>query len=177
MRILIAYNSRGGNTKQVAESLQRALAQAGAEVDIAEVTAGTVEEVCGRVGDADAVLAGFWCDKGTCTAEMDELLAHLGDKRVFLFGTAGFGGAPEYFDRILSGVRAKLPDSAAYAGGAMCQGRMGEGVRRRYEAMLEQNPGDARVQGMIANFDAALAHPDADDLDRIAAAAREALGL
>lgn len=59
----------------------------------------------------------------------------------------------------------------------MCQGKMGAGVRARYESMLAKNPEDKRAQAMIDNFDAALSHPDADDVEGIVAAAREALGL
>ena len=54
---------------------------------------------------------------------------------------------------------------------------MGVGIRRRYEAMLAENPKDARAQAMIANFDAALAHPTDDDLAQIVSVALEALGL
>ena len=49
----------------------------------------------------------------------------------------------------------------------MCQGKMPFSVRKRYEAMLEQNPEDNRAQGMIRNFDSALAHPDEADLGRL----------
>ena len=46
----------------------------------------------------------------------------------------------------------------------MCQGKMSQSVRKRYEGMLEQNPGDERIKGMIENFDRALQHPDEADL-------------
>ncbi|MCI7729971.1 flavodoxin family protein BilS [Enorma burkinafasonensis] len=179
MRYAMLYNSASGNTRLVAEALERALTQAGAEVTCAEISRGGAAEALAQAGaaEADAVLVGFWCDKGCCTQDVADALAQLGGKRVFLFGTAGFGGAPEYFERILAGVREKLPADAEYLGGAMCQGKMGPGIRRRYEGMLAEKPGDARIQAMIANFDAALAHPDDDDLARIAAAARAALGL
>ena len=177
MTYAIVYNSRGGNTKLVAEGLQKALAEAGAEAMLTELTTGAVAEASKAVAQADTVLAGFWTDKGSCTPEMAELLDRLHGKRVFLFGTAGFGGEPAYFERILTGVEEKLPQDATYLGGAMCQGKMGPAVRARYEAMLVDKPGDARIEAMIANFDAALEHPNAADIDAIAAAAKDALGL
>ena len=179
MRYAILYNSASGNTKQVAEALERALGAVNAEVACVQIAQGDARATIDAAGveGADAVLVGFWCDKGTCTQEVADVLAELGGKRVFLFGTAGFGGAPEYFERILMGVRAKLPEDAEYLGGAMCQGKMGTGIRRRYEAMLAERPGDARIQGMIDNFDAALSHPDDDDLERIVQTAKRALGL
>lgn len=174
MRCLIVVSSAGGNTRMVAEHLERELRSAGCEVPgVADVAAVSEDETRA----ADVVLAGFWTDKGDCAPEMATFLERLSGKRVFLFGTAGFGGAPEYFDRILDTVRAQLPASAVYLGGAMCQGKMTPNVRTRYEAMLAEKPGDARIQAMIDNFDAALAHPDARDLAAVATAAQAALGL
>lgn len=174
MRCLIAVSSAGGNTRMVAEHLERELRSAGCEVPgVADVAAVSEDETRA----ADVVLAGFWTDKGDCAPAMASLLETLEGKRVFLFGTAGFGGSPEYFERILGNVRKHLSDSVEYLGGAMCQGKMGAGVRKRYEAMLAKNPEDKRAQAMIDNFDVALSHPDADDIEGIVAAAREALGL
>lgn len=174
MRCLIAVSSAGGNTRMVAEHLERELRSAGCEVPgVADVAAVSEDETRA----ADVVLAGFWTDKGDCAPVMASLLETLEGKRVFLFGTAGFGGSPEYFERILGNVRKHLSDSVEYLGGAMCQGKMGAGVRARYESMLAKNPEDKRAQAMIDNFDAALSHPDADDVEGIVVAAREALGL
>lgn len=174
MKCLVVVNSKGGNTRMVANALVDSLEKAGSEAMFVDDPA-AVDRA--SVDAAEAVLAGFWTDKGDCAPKMATFLERLSGKRVFLFGTAGFGGAPEYFERILAGVREKLPADAEYLGGVMCQGKMGPGIRRRYEGMLAEKPGDERIQAMIANFDAALAHPDDDDLARIADAARAALGL
>ena len=50
-------------------------------------------------------------------------------------------------------------------------------VRARYEAMLAKDPTDARAQALIDNFDAALAHPNAEDLKAAASLAARALNL
>ena len=175
MQYLIATSSKTGNTRQLADALAAALA--GQEGATCVYNGPVGPGAAAALPQADTVLTGFWCDKGTCAPDAAEFLAQLGDKRVFLFGTAGFGGAPEYFDRILETVRAQLPASVEYLGGAMCQGKMTPNVRARYEAMLAEKPGDARVQAMIENFDAALTHPDARDLAAVTEAARTALGL
>ena len=177
MAYAIVYNSKGGNTKMVAEALQQALTGAGVEATLTEVTPDTVQAAAQAARDAEAVLAGFWCDKGSCTPEMADFLSGLAGARVFLFGTAGFGGEPAYFARILESVRAKLPEAADYLGGAMCQGKMGPAVRQRYEAMLAEKPDDPRIQSMIANFDAASTHPNAVDLEEITTSAKKALNL
>ena len=59
----------------------------------------------------------------------------------------------------------------------MCQGKMGPAIRKRYEAMLAEKPGDQRVQAMIDNFDAAASHPDASDAQKIADAMLDALDI
>lgn len=174
MAYAIVYSSKGGNTKLVAEALADALREAGAEV---ACCADAAEADASALAAADAVLAGFWTDKGDCTPQMAAVLEGFAGKRVFLFGTAGFGGSPEYFERIADRVRGHLPADADYLGFAMCQGKMGPGVRARYEAMLAENPDDKRAQAMIENFDAAASHPDDADLARIIAVAQSALGV
>ena len=177
MAYAIVYNSKGGNTRMVAEALRDVLVEADVDATLTEVTSDTVQAAAQAAQDAEAVLAGFWCDKGSCTSEMANFLTGLVDARVFLFGTAGFGGEPAYFARILESVRAKLPETADYLGGAMCQGKMGPAVRQRYEAMLAEKPGDPRIQSMIANFDAASTHPNVADLEAITIAAKQSLNL
>ena len=60
-------------------------------------------------------------------------------------------------------------------GGAMCQGKMGMGVKRRYEGMLEKDPENAQARMLIDNWNKAQSHPNKDDVSRIAAATKEAL--
>lgn len=121
------------------------------------------------------VFVGFWCDKGSCSPAVQHFLQGLAGKRVFLFGTCGFGESDEYFAQILDRVRAYLPADAQYIGGAMCQGKMGMGVKRRYEGMLEKDPENAQARMLIENWSKAQSHPNKDDVSRIAAAAKEAL--
>ena len=91
----------------------------------------------------------------------------LRGKKVFLFGTAGFGGSAEYFATILSAVQAELDPSNTVVGTYMCQGRMPQSVRQRYEAMKQQPNPASNLDMLIENFDRALAHPDAGDLERL----------
>lgn len=87
-----------------------------------------------------------------------------GGKKVALFGTAGFGGDPDYFNMLLENVKKLLPSDAVYLGGWMCQGRMPGSVRARFAAQLEQDPENANAKRMLENFDRALSHPDEADL-------------
>ena len=112
MKCLVVVNSKGGNTRMVANALVDALEKAGSEVVFVDDPA-AVDRA--SVDAAEAVLAGFWTDKGDCAPEMATFLERLSGKRVFLFGTAGFGGSPEYFERILGNVQKHLPaDDTVY---------------------------------------------------------------
>ena len=71
-----------------------------------------------------------------------------------------------------------MPASCELVGSFMCQGKMPQTVRKRYEAMLAAAaPASSearRAQMLIDNFDAALAHPNNDDLRALDADLREA---
>lgn len=160
MSYAIVYSSPTGNTAMLAQTIREALPQA---------------ECCyfGEPDDqalsAKRIYVGFWTDKGTCDEQTARFLERLTDQQVFLFGTAGFGGAAAYFDQILSRVKEKLGPEVKVIGTYMCQGKMPPAVRRRYEAM-EDSP---RRTAMLENFDKAVSHPDAQDLAQLKAALPE----
>lgn len=182
MNIALITNSKSGNTAQLAQALREGFAASGSapicDIELPDAPdVSQLEDAVSRVLAMDAVCVGFWCDKGSCTEGVAKLLERMDGKRVFLFGTCGFGGSQEYFDQILERVKGHLPQTAELVGAFMCQGKMGSGVRARYEAMLAKDPTDARAQALIDNFDLALAHPDAEDLKAAASLAARALNL
>lgn len=159
MSYAIVYSSQTGNTGLLARAIQSALPA----------------EECIYFGppapealSAQVLFVGFWTDKGDCDHSIADFLGHVTGQTIFLFGTAGFGGAQTYFQTILETVRRHLPPNAAVAGSYMCQGKMPPAVRARYEAM-EESP---RRTTMLENFDQALSHPDQTDLDTLTAAVR-----
>ena len=166
MRYSIVYSSNTGNTRQLAEEIEKQL-PAGELVYCGAPDAAALQ--------AEVLFVGFWTDKGSCDEKVAELLKQADGKTVYLFGTAGFGQSQQYFDQILARVRENLPAGAVYGGGFMCQGRMPQAVRSRYEAMQAKEPENARYKMLIENFDAALAHPNTDDLEAAAAWAKSCL--
>ena len=175
-----AEKTEGVESEKSAEGVENGQgANADASVPAASVPATSVpaaSTLATQASEADVVFVGFWCDKGSCSTAVQHFLQGLAGKRVFLFGTCGFGESDEYFAQILDRVRAYLPADAQYIGGAMSQGKMGMGVKRRYEGMLEKNPENAQARMLIDNWNKAQSHPNEDDFSRIAAAAKEALG-
>lgn len=88
------------------------------------------------------------------------LLKTLQNRRIFLFGTAGFGGSEAYFQRILDNAQRSIDPSNTVIGTYMCQGRMPQTVRERYVKMKGQPEHPANLDALIENFDRALSHPD-----------------
>ena len=157
MSYAIICSSKTGNTEKLAQRAREVLGE---------------ENEC-PVVDADLVLVGSWTDKGGMDPALADTLPQLADKRVFLFGTCGFGGSQKYYDRVLDRFAVALPDGARVVGRFMCQGQMPPAVRERYVKMSNQDP--TRFEPMIENFDRALGHPDADDLGAFEAALRDVL--
>ena len=62
--------------------------------------------------------------------------------------------------------------SNVIVGEYMCQGRMPQSVRDRYLKMKDAPNHPANLDVLIQNFDCALSHPDADDLERLRQAVR-----
>lgn len=155
MKYSIIYSSNTGNTKLLASKVKEVLNK----------------EECVYYGKpseealkADVIFAGFWTDKGCCNTECKEFLSKATNQKIFLFGTAGFGGDESYFEKILDKTKKCIPSSVIILGTYMCQGKMPLSVRARYEKM-KKTPGlPMDVDKMIENFDQALSHPDQTDL-------------
>ena len=154
MKIAIVYQSMTGNTQAVAEAMGKALD--GQEV----VWLGGPKPV-----EADLYLVGSWTDKGMCHQEITEYLQSLKGKKLAYFGTAGFGGSQEYYDTLSQRVKEAVDPSNQLLGTFYCQWKMPQAVRQRYENLLKERPGDVQLQASLENFDRALSHPDAQDLE------------
>ncbi|WP_330641829.1 flavodoxin family protein BilS [Cuneatibacter sp. NSJ-177] len=171
MKYAIVYSSRSGNTALLAEALKEGLPKEGCRyfgtADLAQKDANAWEAVTG----SKLVLLGFWTDKGNCDEKSASVLKKLRNQKIFLFGTAGFGGSEEYFQKILTAVKQQADPSNTFVGSYLCQGKMSVSVRRRYETMLAEKPGDKKILGMLENFDRAQNHPNEEDCGQLLARA------
>ena len=154
----IIFSSPTGNTRLLADTIRDALP----------------EENCNYFGvsenadtQSDILFIGFWTDKGPAAKAPLDLLETLKIKRIFLFGTAGFGGDEEYFKKILANTKKSISGSNITVGEYMCQGKMPQSVRERYMKMKENPEHPANLDALIKNFDCALSHPDSDDLEKL----------
>ena len=115
MSYAIVFSSKTGNTALLAQTLQEQLPQA----DCCYFGAPDAAALA-----ADTLYVGFWTDKGKADTDTLDFLQQLRDKRVFLFGTAGFGGSAPYFEKILAATRKVLDGSNTVIGSCRCQGKM-----------------------------------------------------
>ena len=155
-RYSIIYSSKTGNTKKLAETIYDTLPKN--ECDYY----GEVNKINEEL--SDMIYIGFWTEKGNADSLTLEFLKKLKNKKIFLFGTAGYGKSEKYFDGIINKVKENIDSSNTIIGTFMCQGKMPLSVRERYEKMREQNSISFNIDDLIANFDKALSHPDEDDL-------------
>lgn len=156
MKYSIICSSRTGNTTLLATKLKEMLPESDC------VYYGVPDE---KALGADFIFVGFGTYKGECDETLSVLLRKLNNKKVFLFGTAGFGKSELYYEQIISRVKAYINDSNIVVGTYMCQGKMPMSVRSRYESMLDKQP--EKMQELIENFDQALLHPNDEDFTRL----------
>ena len=157
-RYSIIFSSLTGNTKKLADTISAVLPSEDCDYFGAPETAELHSEM---------LYVGFWTDKGNADSAVLQLLSKLRGKKIFLFGTAGFGGSEDYFKKILANAESALDGSNTVAGEFMCQGKMQQAVRERYMSMKAQPNPPANLDMLIENFDRALSHPDAEDLERL----------
>ena len=90
-RYSILFSSMTGNTKELADAIREILPE-------------KTLDYFGLCKDADPqseiLYIGFWTDKGTADEATTTLLKSLRNKKIFLFGTAGFGGSEEYYQKV-----------------------------------------------------------------------------
>ena len=157
-RYAIIFSSRTGNTRKLADTIRGALPDA---------RCAYFGEAKSADPDAEMIYVGFWTDKGTADQACLKLLGRLRNKKIFLFGTAGFGGSEAYYQKILANVRTAIDASNTVVGEYMCQGRMPQAVRDRYVKMKEMPDAKPNLDALIENFDQAFSHPDQEDLERL----------
>lgn len=157
-RYSIIFSSVTGNTKLLADALRETLPKDACDYFGTSENAPT---------DSQMLYVGFWTDKGNADSATLALLQKLRNKKLFLFGTAGFGISEAYFRKVLDRVRESVDASNTIVGEYMCQGRMPQAVRDRYVKMKEMPDAKPNLDALIENFDQALSHPDQEDLERL----------
>ena len=136
MKYAVVFESRTGNTAELAEHIKSLISPENL-VFFGKPSA--------YAAQADLIFVGTWTDKGTCCDEIAGFLKGLSGKQIFIFGTAGFGGSPEYFNVITSRIVKNIPSGNIIKGSYFCQGKMPQSVRARYEAIEKNRPFESQT--------------------------------
>lgn len=154
MNYSIIFSSHTGNTVLLAERIKSImhgeLVYYGKPTDV--------------IPECDLIFIGFWTNRDTCTEDIANYLLKLNNKKIFLFGTAGYGVDNNYFNEILVNVSKNINKSNTIVDTFMCQGKMPLSIREKYERLKESNNPPENIDLLIKNFDKALMHPSTDDL-------------
>lgn len=163
-QIVIVCESLTGNTAILAETLRKHLRAENVHTPVQA-----------DPDSSDVFFVGSWTDKGDCAAETAAFLSKLKNKKVFLFGTCGFGRSDAYYETVYRRFADHLKSDNQIIGHYICQGKMPETVLRRYEAMKAANPETNRWDECIDNYYQALSHPNGNDMQQLCDAADQSL--
>ncbi len=148
MSTSIIYSTVSGNTKLLAE---RILANIGQDI------------YCGKPTDealsCDTIYIGFWAMKFSCSPDIQKVLEGLEGKKIFLFGSGGFGVGAEFGEMVLNNVKAFIKPSNEIIGSFFCQGEVTEAKKKALREMSEET-----YQNLLPAIELAVSHPDAADL-------------
>ena len=151
MKKSIVYSSVTGNTKMLAEEIHKNL--------------GSVE-YCGSISDeamnSELIFVGFWTTKFSCPDNVKNFLAKLNNKKIFLFGTAGYDNSEEFFANIINDVKNNINSSNEIVGSFMCQGKVSQ---TKQNAIKEMDID--KFNAMKPKLDESMHHPDNTDLENL----------
>lgn len=158
MKALIVYSSKSGNTKKLAEVLDRELT--------CQRTLCGIDQVP-ELDGYDLVAVGFWLQAGKPDPKSAGLLADIGKKKLFLFATHGAAPDSAHAANAMA-YAASLAPEATLLGTFNCQGQVDP-------AFLEKARNKDPQPPWIGDAPAAEGHPDQADLERLAQVVRAGL--
>ncbi len=156
LQYLVLYQSESGNTRTVAATIFSFLP--GNSKDLIDITTNKT------IPEAEVYFVGFCVHQGSCSLTVSDFLSGLSGKQIALFATCGTGDYPGCYEQIEQSVTAWIETDNRYLGAFICQGRMPQAVRQKFEEKRNSENND-QVNRMLQSFDEALSHPDSLDLE------------
>lgn len=117
MKVLITYSSKTGNTQQVAEAIKKGFTSNHA------VDCIPIKEVK-NLEEYEAVLLGFWVDKGSMNFEAKKFLGKIADIPLGLFGTIGANPDSEHGKECYGKVQKLVADRTKIINIFLCNGKV-----------------------------------------------------
>lgn len=124
MKILIAYSSRTGNTKSVAEAISEVIIN-GDLVSIEENP---------NPNDYDGIIVGYWADRGKADELADNFMEKIKNKPCGIFATLGAYPDSESGKKLINyGVDKLESNGNKILKTFVCQGRMAKTLKEKFE--------------------------------------------
>ncbi|MFK4785056.1 flavodoxin family protein [Fusobacterium sp. MFO224] len=155
MKTLIAYSTKTGNTKKVAEAINEV-------IDNSEIK--NIDDVDNL--DYDLVIVGAWIDKGTANKEAVELITKLKNKMVAFFFTLGaYPHSAHAKDCIKRIENLFIKNNNEVIGYYLCQGAVNpkliEFMKKQFPVDHPHGPNPERIK----RWTDASSHPNLEDLE------------
>ncbi len=153
MKYAVIYQSRGGNTKQLAEEIFHCLS--GTDKALLDL-----DEHPG-IPRAEMYFVGFGIRNESCSMDIIDCLENIQESRFALFATCGLAPSEKYKARLERNLSVWFPENADYLGMYLCQGNAEEDWQR---TMIGRMPSEEeRLREM---FRRGAGHPDSADTRR-----------
>lgn len=158
MKIAIVYDSVTGNTKKLADVIYD---------ECMDFEVNVYTDFCDDILNADLIFIGSWTFKGEPSDKMKNVYQRLNNKRIFVFGTCGFGGSLQYYKMIFENTCKYINSNNGILDYYFCPGKLPDSIKEKYEKNLENNPNDEKIRKMINNFNVVLKRPNDEDLNEL----------
>jgi len=166
MRTLVAYSSRTGNTKKIADAIYEIMPEGSRIASVEEDP---------NFGDYDFVAAGFWVDKGLPDRKAADYLSKIKGTAVGLFATLGADPDSEHAMDCMKRASELVRADNDLIGHFISQGKVDPKLIKMFEKLPPDRP-HALTLERVALHERASTHPDQEDLRNAQAKFKEMLG-
>lgn len=151
MKILIAFSSKTGNTRKIAESIHTALPQAALyDIDNAPDPKAF-----------DLLYIGFWVDKGTADEKAQSYMQKIGNQNIALFATLGAYPDSIHATESLDNAESLVPD-CQIINRFICQGSIDPKLIEWMNKLPPEHPHSPNEE-RVKRWQSASTHPDVED--------------
>lgn len=156
MKILLTYSSKTGNTKAVAEAILKTLPQGTDFFAVSEVK---------DLNNYDAVIVGFWIDKGLPNEEALNFMETIKNKKMGYFFTLGaYPDSPHAEDCHKSAKELLTKNGNEVLAGFGCQGKIDPALTEMFKSLPKDHPHYMNEERRKRHEEAAK-HPDKKDFE------------
>lgn len=159
MKSLILYSSLTGNTKKIAHTIYDAIQGEKEIKNISEVIDNNID-----YENYDIIFLGYWVDKGICDKNSKLVFENIHNKKLALFGTMGASTNGNYGINIMDKVKDVFSKDNVIVGSFICQGKIAEGLKVKYEEMLKLYPENEHIREQLNNHEESQSHPDEQEI-------------